>query len=73
MTVWNFTREEKDGYNKQINEDPKSGLAKLVKEKLGFNKSAIHCDIVSTDDRTVTAFLGDGSQKIIFINSKSSW
>jgi len=34
--------------------------------KLGFNKSAIHCDIVSTSDRTITAYLEDGSQKVIF-------
>ena len=38
--------------------------------KFGFNKSAIHCDIVSTSDRVITAYLKDGSQKVIFKNGQ---
>jgi aminopeptidase len=35
-------------------------------ERLGFNESAIHTDIVSTSDRTVTATLSDGSERVIY-------
>jgi len=35
-------------------------------ETLGFNNSVVHSDIISTTDRTVTATLYDGSQKIIY-------
>jgi aminopeptidase len=41
-------------------------LTKNLKTKLGFNNSAIHTDIISTTERTVTAFMSDGSQKIIY-------
>lgn len=41
-------------------------LTKSQKAKLGFNNSVIHTDIISTTDRTVTAFLTDGSKKIIY-------
>jgi aminopeptidase len=41
-------------------------LSKNLKTKLGFNNSAIHTDIISTTDRTVTAFLQGGSQKVIY-------
>jgi len=45
--------------------DP-STISKKQWEKMGFNDSAEHTDIVSTTDRTVTAHLTDGSQKIIY-------
>lgn len=32
----------------------------------GFNRSVVHTDIISTARRTVTAFLEDGSQKVIY-------
>lgn len=35
-------------------------------ENIGFNDSAEHADIISTTDRTVTAKLIDGSEKIIY-------
>jgi len=34
--------------------------------RLGFNKSAIHTDIVSTTDRTVTATLAGGGAQVIY-------
>lgn len=34
--------------------------------EMGFNDSAEHTDIISTTDRTVTAFLTDGSQQVIY-------
>lgn len=35
-------------------------------ERLGFNESSVHTDIVSTTERTVTALLSDGSQRVIY-------
>jgi len=35
-------------------------------EELGYNSSSVHTDIISTTDRTVTALLADGSEKIIY-------
>lgn len=35
-------------------------------EKLGYNDSVVHTDIVSTTDRTVTATLYDGIEKVIY-------
>lgn len=44
-------------------------MSKVTKKewnKMGFNNSAEHTDMVSTTDRTVTAFLTDGSEKVIY-------
>ena len=35
-------------------------------ERLGFNDSVVHTDIVSTADREVTAVLRDGSSRTIY-------
>jgi aminopeptidase len=35
-------------------------------ERLGYNDSSVHTDIVSTTDRTVTATLRDGSELVIY-------
>ena len=35
-------------------------------EDLGFNNSSVHTDIVSTEPRTVTATLADGSERVIY-------
>jgi aminopeptidase len=45
--------------------DP-SKLSKEDWEKLGYNDSAEHTDIVSTTDRTVTAYLTDGTSRVIY-------
>ena len=39
-------------------------------EKLGFNESVEHCDIINTNDKTVEAILKDGSKKIIYKNGQ---
>jgi aminopeptidase len=39
-------------------------------DALGFNQSAVHQDIVSTTDRTVTASLSDGSERVIYANGR---
>jgi aminopeptidase len=39
-------------------------------DKLGYNNSVVHTDIVSTTDRTVTATLADGSERVIYKDGK---
>lgn len=38
--------------------------------KLGFNDSSVHTDIVSTSNRKVTAILKNGEEKVIYKNGK---
>ena len=45
---------------------PQSKLDKKMKEKLGFNDSSLHWDLINTENKTVTATLKDGSQKVIY-------
>jgi aminopeptidase len=45
--------------------DPGS-VAREEWERLGFNDSTVHTDIVSTTDRTVTATMRDGSEMVIY-------
>lgn len=47
-----------------------SALTEAEWEELGFNSSAIHTDIVSTTDRTVTAVMRDGSEQVIYADGK---
>lgn len=42
------------------------GVSEEQWKKLGFNDSAVHTDIMSTTDRTVTATLSDGSEMVIY-------
>ncbi|OHA21833.1 MAG: thermophilic metalloprotease (M29) superfamily [Candidatus Taylorbacteria bacterium RIFCSPHIGHO2_01_FULL_51_15] len=37
-------------------------------ERLGFNDSSVHTDIISTAPRTVTAHLSDGTKRLIYKN-----
>ncbi len=51
------------------NETYQGDVSKLTKsqiKQLGFNDSVIHTDMISTTDRTVTAALHGGKQKIIY-------
>jgi aminopeptidase len=41
-------------------------------ERLGFNDSAVHTDIVSTSDRTVTAVMSDHSEQTIYASGRFS-
>ena len=41
-------------------------LTEALKKKLGFNDSALHWDLVNTEDKTVTAELKTGERKIIY-------
>lgn len=49
--------------------DP-SKVTKKEWARLGYNKSSVHTDIVSTAPRTVTAYLPDGSTKVIYKNGQ---
>lgn len=51
----------------------KGDCSKVTKEEwksLGYNDSVIHTDIVSTTDRTVTATLPNGKEKVIYKNGQ---
>ncbi len=49
--------------------DP-SKITKEEWEKMGYNDSVVHTDIISTENRTVTATLEDDSQVIIYKDGK---
>lgn len=58
-----------NAYHNSYDGNP-SKLSKKDWAKLGFNNSSIHTDIISTSSRTVTAYLKDGEQKVIYKNGK---
>ena len=45
-----------------------SNMTKELKRKLGFNDSALHWDLVNTEDKTVTAHLASGERLVIYEN-----
>jgi aminopeptidase len=45
-----------------------AGLTRAKKETLGFNESALHWDLVNTEDKVVTAYLTSGEKKVIYEN-----
>jgi aminopeptidase len=49
--------------------DP-SKVTKAEWKKMGYNDSSVHTDIVTTTNRTVTAILPDGSEKVIYKNGR---
>jgi aminopeptidase len=58
-----------DAYKDTYDGDP-AALSDEDWESLGFNHSVIHTDIVSTSDRTVTAVLRDGSERLIYADGR---
>ena len=54
-------------YSDTFNGDP-SRLTKELKSSLGFNNSALHWDLVNTENKTVTAHLSSGKKVIIYKN-----
>lgn len=56
-------------YKDTYDGDP-SQVTKKQWARLGFNDSGEHCDIISTEDRTVTAVLQGGQKKVIYANGK---
>jgi aminopeptidase len=49
--------------------DPRR-LSPAVKDRLGFNQSALHWDFVNTEKKRVTAVLSDGSRKTVYENGE---
>lgn len=45
---------------------PQSKLDKKMKEKLGFNDSSLHWDLINTENKRVTAHLKDGSTQVVY-------
>lgn len=45
---------------------PQARLDKKLKEKLGFNDSSLHWDLINTEDKKVTARLKDGSLVTVY-------
>jgi aminopeptidase len=45
--------------------DP-SRLTKEAKRALGFNESALHWDLVNTEEKVVTAYLASGAKRVIY-------
>lgn len=45
-------------------------VSKKQWEKMGYNESVVHTDIISTENRTVTAWLPDGTTLIIYKDGK---
>ncbi len=56
-------------YSDTYDGDP-GKLTKDMKKKLGFNDSALHWDLVNTENKTVTAHLSSGKTLVIYENGK---
>jgi aminopeptidase len=54
-------------YSDTYSGDP-AKLTKQLKKKLGFNDSALHWDLVNTENKTVTAHLTTGKTDVIYEN-----
>jgi aminopeptidase len=52
-------------YSDTFDGDPAT-LTEEVKEKLGFNDSALHWDLVNTEPKTVTARLKSGEDVVVY-------
>jgi len=54
-------------YTDTYDGDP-AKLTKDMKDKLGFNDSALHWDLVNTEKKTVTAHLASGKKVVVYEN-----
>ena len=59
-------------YTNTFKQDPKK-LTKDMKEKLGFNDSALHWNFVNTEKKRVTAYLQAGNKTVIYENGKFTY
>ncbi len=48
-------------------------MTKELKKRLGFNDSALHWDLVNTEDKTVTAHLTTGKKLVIYEKGKFAY
>jgi aminopeptidase len=51
---------------KQCYDGDPGSVSEAEWDRLGFNDSVVHTDIVSTTDRTVTAVMRDGPEQVIY-------
>lgn len=49
---------------------PQTKLDKKMKEKLGFNDSSLHWDLINTENKTVTATLKNGFKQVVYENGQ---
>jgi aminopeptidase len=54
-------------YTDTYDGDP-AEMTSALKKKLGFNDSALHWDLVNTENKTVTAHLASGKKMVIYEN-----
>ncbi len=59
-------------YSDAYDGDPKK-LTKKIKQKLGFNDSALHWDLVNTEKKRVVAHLTSGKKLTIYENGKFTY
>jgi aminopeptidase len=59
-------------YSDTYSGDP-SRLTGIMKKKLGFNDSALHWDMVNTENKTVTAHLKTGEKIVIYEGGIFKW
>ena len=52
---------------------PQAKLDKKLKEKLGFNDSSLHWDLINTENKVVTARLKDGSTQVVYENGQFAY
>jgi aminopeptidase len=52
-------------YSDTFDGDP-SKLTKAIKSRLGFNDSALHWDLINTEDKQVIAHLYSGEDVVIY-------
>ncbi len=54
-------------YTDTYSGDPKE-MTRELKQELGFNDSALHWDLINTEEKTVTAYLASGKRRVIYEN-----
>ena len=59
-------------YSDTYNGNP-AELTKKMKQQLGFNDSALHWDLINTENKTVTAHLRSGKKAIIYEDGKFNY
>ena len=56
-------------YRDSLPQNPKKITERMWNE-MGYNDSAVHTDIISTTDRTITATMADGQRAVIYKNGR---
>ena len=59
--------------NSPICAGPQSDMTKEFKQKLGFNDSSLHWDLINTEDKRVTARLKNGTVVTVYEKGEFSY